>query len=165
DYSTAEFGSRFAKDFSRNVINYQVNNLKVDEIIIPNIYTNSIIDDWFDISESLVNGALETENKKLKYLTISLGPDVVKNRDSFDHLISTLTQYDVEGYYFVFKSPRDFLLDDEDYLYSILDAFISLNLANKRVIVGYANQQDLIFASCGVASIASGNFRNVRTFD
>src|SRR5699024_2037772 len=102
---------------------------------------------------------------KIKYLTIPLGPDIVKNKEPFEHLIGTLTQYEVEGYYFVFKSPNDFLIDDEDYLYSILDAFISLNLSNKKVIVGYANQQDLIFASCGVTGIATGNFRNVRTFD
>ena len=165
EYSTTEFSSQFAKRFSRNVINYQINNLGVDEIIIPNIYTNSITSDWYDISEALIDGALETEDKRVKYLSVPLGPDVVKNRDSFDHLISILTQYDVDGYYFVFKSPKNYLSDDEDYLYSILDAFISLNLANKRVMLGYGNQQDLMFASCGVTDIASGNFRNVRSFD
>src|SRR4051794_13438055 len=39
-----------------------------------------------------------------------------------------------------------------------------LSLAGKEVIVGYANQQDLLFAGAGVKTIASGNFRNVRRF-
>lgn len=165
DYSTTEFSSGFAKIFCQNVIKYQIENLGVDELIIPNVYTNSITNEWYDISEALIEGAISSESQKAMYLSIPLGPDVIKNKDSFDELISRLTQYEVDGYYFVLKSPKEFLIDDEDYLYSLMDAFISLNLANKKVIIGYANQQDLIFASCGVTNIASGNFRNVRTFD
>ena len=137
----------------------------VDEVIIPNVYTNSITQDWYNICESLLEGAINEGTQKIKYLSIPLGPDVIKNSESFDELISRLTQYEVDGYYFVLKSPRGFLVDDESYLYSIMDAFISLNLANKKVIIGYANQQDLILGATGVSQIASGNFRNVRSFD
>ncbi|MCY7830902.1 hypothetical protein MOD54_08520 [Bacillus spizizenii] len=165
DYSTVEFSTGYAASFSRNVVNYQLEKLNVDEIIIPNIYTNSITEDWYSMLEYFIEGALAQSNNKIKYLSIPLGPDVIINDVAFDELISRLIQYEVDGYYFVFKSPKGFLIDDENYLYSLLDAFISLNLANKKVLIGYANQQNLIFGAAGVTSIASGNFRNVRSFD
>ncbi|MGG0451678.1 hypothetical protein ABEY82_14985 [Priestia megaterium] len=165
EYSTVDFNSTYAKQFCKNVLDYQIQNLNVDELIIPNIFTNSPTDDWFNIQEYLIEGALESGYSFGKYLTLSLGPDFVKNKESFDELISRCTLYDVEGYYIVLKSPKDYLIDDEEYLYSLLDAFISLNLSGKKVILGYSNQQCLIYGAAGVTSIASGNFRNVRSFD
>lgn len=165
NYETMIFKANEAKTFIENVVSYQINKLCVDEVIIPNIYTNSINEDWYDIVETFIDDFKQYTFGKFTYLTVPIGADVVKNKGMFDELISRLTQYDVDGYYFVFKSPKGFLIDEEDYLYALLDAFISLNLAKKKVIIGYANQQDLIFSAAGVSAIASGNFRNVRSFD
>ena len=46
-----------------------------------------------------------------------------------------------------------------------MDGLLSLSLSGKEVILGYGNQQSLIYAASGVEGLASGNFRNVRSFD
>ncbi len=164
DYNTVYFKSHDSKRFIENVINYQLDFINVDEVIIPNIYSNSLDTVWHDLTKMFAEESVQL-TEKTKYLTISIGTDVVKNKMEFDYLISCLSQYEVEGYYFVIKPPSGNFVSDDQYLYNLLDAFISLNLAGKKVILGYTNQQALIFAAAGVSKIASGNYRNVRAFD
>lgn len=164
DYNTVYFKSHDSKRFIENVINYQLDFINVDEVIIPNIYSNSLDTGWHDLTKMFAEESVQL-TEKTKYLTISIGTDVVKNKMEFDYLISCLSQYEVEGYYFVIKPPSGNFVSDDQYLYNLLDAFISLNLAGKKVILGYTNQQALIFAAAGVSKIASGNYRNVRAFD
>lgn len=164
DYNTVYFKSHDSKRFIENVINYQLDFINVDEVIIPNTYSNSLDTDWHDLTKMFAEESTKL-TKKTKYLTISIGTDVVKNKVEFDYLISCLSQYEVDGYYFVIKPPNGNFVSDDQYLYNLLDAFISLNLAGKKVILGYTNQQALIFAAAGVSKIASGNYRNVRSFD
>lgn len=164
DYNTVYFKSHDSKRFIENVINYQLDFINVDEVIIPNTYSNSLDTDWHDLTKMFAEESTKL-TKKTKYLTISIGTDVVKHKVEFDYLISCLSQYEVDGYYFVIKPPNGNFVSDDQYLYNLLDAFISLNLAGKKVILGYTNQQALIFAAAGVSKIASGNYRNVRSFD
>ncbi|WP_432407337.1 hypothetical protein [Wukongibacter sp. M2B1] len=110
--------------------------------------------------------ANEESHEEKIYLTLALGPDVVKNKEVFDQLISKCINYNVDGFYFVLKSPNNqFLITDEEYLYALMDGFISLIISEKDILLGYANQQSLIYSAVGVETIASGNFRNVRSFD
>lgn len=164
DYSTVYFKSQDSKKFITNVIKYQTDVINVDEIIIPNIYTNSLNTSWYDLTSLFVEEAIKL-TEKTKYLTIPLGSDVVNNKDEFDYLISCLSQYDIDGFYFVINNPKGNFVADEVFLYNLFDALISLNLSGKKVIIGYSNQQALIYAAAGVTSIASGNYRNVRSFD
>ncbi len=166
DYLTLEFNSQVASKFSINCLKYQDLTLQTDQLIIPNIYSNSFNDDWISIQEYLIDGGLKYDTSKKKYLSLPLGPDLIRNKNAFDELISIYIQYeDIDGFYVVLKSPSDYLISDENYLYSVLDAFTSLNLSGKEIILGYANQQSLIYGAAGVSIIASGNYRNVRTFD
>lgn len=164
DYNTVYFKSQDSKKFIENVINYQIDIINVDEVIIPNVYSNSLDSNWHDLTKLFAEESVKI-TEKTKYLTIPIGADVVNNKAEFDYLVSCLSQYGVEGYYFVIKPPNGNFVADEQYLYNLLDAFISLNLAGKKIILGYTNQQSLIFAAAGVSKIASGNFRNVRSFD
>lgn len=164
DYNTVYFKSRDSKRFIENVINYQIDVINVDEVIIPNIYSNALDTNWHDLTQMFAEESIEL-TEKIKYLTIPIGSDVVKNKESFNYLISCLSQYTVDGYYFVIKPPNENFVSDDLYLYNLLDAFISLNLAGKKVILGYSNQQALMFAASGISKIASGNYRNVRAFD
>jgi hypothetical protein len=41
---------------------------------------------------------------------------------------------------------------------------LTISLSGKDIILGYSNQQTIIFAAAGVKTIASGNFRNTRVF-
>lgn len=165
-FETIDFNNQYAEDFIKNVLDYQVNEMKVDKLIVPNRYVNSIAQDWYDMQDSFLSALQNYDTELETYLTLALGPDVIKNKDIFDELIGRCINYSVDGFYIVLKSPKNkFLIDDEDYLYSVLDAFISLKIAGKDIILGYANQQSLIYAASGVEIIASGNFRNVRSFD
>src|SRR4029077_2419250 len=100
------------------------------------------------------------------YSTLAVGPDVVKNRHQMDTLLAEALNYPVGGIYVLLRPPNDsFLIADEDYLYAVLDGLLSFREAGKRVIIGYANQQVLLLGAVGVEDIASGNFRNVRSFN
>lgn len=166
NFETIAFNDEYAEKFVNNVLDYQINEMKVDKLIIPNRHINSINDDWYNMQDKFLDTAQNYDTDLEIYLTLSLGPDVVKNRDMFDELISGCIKYNVDGFYVTLRSPKDkFLIADDEYLYSVLDAFISLQIANKDIILGYANQQSLIYAASGVETIASGNFRNARNFN
>lgn len=165
-FETIEFNNKHAIKFCDEVIDYQVNKMFVDDIILPNRYTNAVTSEWLEMQELFVESSVNLKGNKKAYLTLALGPDVVLNKDAFDELIGNCVNYDVDGFYIVLKSPNDsYLVDNEDYIYSLMDAFLSLKLAGKEVILGYANQQSMIYSAVGVDYIASGNFRNVRSFD
>lgn len=166
DFYTQEFVGDGAKKLSLAAIKYQELDLKVDSYIIPGIYTNTIDEDWLEIFENLLDGALSsTYNSKDYYQTISLGADAVLSSD-FNDFIGQCVLSPVTGYYIVLKKPEDnYLVQDSLYLYKLLDAFLSLKLANKKIILGYSNQQDLMFAGAGIDGLATGNYQNVRNFD
>lgn len=166
DFYTQEFVGDGAKKLSLAAINFQELNLNVDSYIIPGIYTNSINDDWLEIFDNFLDGALNSPyNSKVYYQTISLGADAVLSSDFYD-FIGQCVLSPVEGFYIVLKKPEGtYLIQDSLYLYKLLDAFISLKLANKKIILGYANHQDLMFAGAGIDGLATGNYQNVRSFD
>lgn len=166
NFRTNEFNEYLAEDFIKKVIDYQIYEMNVDKIIIPNTYINSIDQNWYDMQEEFLKSLENYETELDIYMSLPLGPDVIKNKDMFDKLIGQCISYPVKGFYVVLKAPQgDFLIDDEEYLYSVLDALISLEISEKEILLGYANQQSLIYAAAGVESIATGNFRNVRSFD
>lgn len=165
-FLTQDFVGDGAKKMALSAIKYQELDLNVDSYIIPGIYTNSIDEDWLEIFDNLLVGSLSSSyNKKEYYQTISLGPDAVLS-PNFDDFIGQCVLSPVNGFYVVLKEPEDnYLIQDSLYLYRLLDAFLSLKLANKKVILGYANQQDLMFAGAGIDGLATGNYQNVRKFD
>lgn len=165
-FDTETFDAEQSADFCRRVVDYQTQVLGVNEIILPGMYTNTADDRWKRWQASFADAGVERSKGRICYSTMAIGPDVVKNRDAFDAAIDEAINYPTAGIYVLLRPPADaFLITDEDYLYAILDAFLSLREAQKEVIVGYANQQALLFAAVGVTSIASGNFRNVRSFN
>jgi hypothetical protein len=101
-----------------------------------------------------------------KYMTVAVGPDLVTNQSAFDLIIDEMIEYPVDGFYFLAQSPRNqYMAQSEEYIYALLDAFLSLSRSGKEILLGYANQQSIVYAAAGVDLIASGNFRNVRAFD
>lgn len=166
NFDTCEFNKSNAENFCKSSIEYQIDKINVDKIIIPGRYSNSLSTDWYDTHEKFIEVSQNVELEKEKYLTLALGPDVVKNKNEFDKLINKCVNYPIDGYYIVLKFPDGkFLVDDEDYLYSILDGLLSLSISGKKIIMGYCNQQSIIYSTVGVETIASGNYRNVRSFD
>lgn len=163
DFQTGSFD---AVNFCKRVIEYEIEHLNVDAVILPGRYTNSVDNSWLEMQYKIAEtGSSEVTDRNV-FTTLALGPDVILNQDNFDTVIDELINYPVQGVYFVFEHPNnEFLINNELFLYAILDSTLSIVLSGKEVIVGYANQQSLIFAASGIETIASGNYRNVRSFD
>lgn len=161
DFQTQSFNAR---SFCENVIDYQINTLELQSIVLPGRYINSLTESWLEMQHDFANLGSSTSDKFI-YSTLAIGPDVILNSDNFNTIIDEVVNYPVEGVYFVYEHPdNDFLLDEE-FIYVMLDGLLSIVLSGKQVIIGYANQQSIVFAASGVDFIASGNYRNVRAFD
>lgn len=166
DFNTADFAGREGFDFCRRVIEYQIETLNVTEVLLPGRYTNVRNDDWLQMHSNFAEAAGSMGLDIPVYSTIALGPDLICDIPSFDAVLNELVDYPVDGVYFLYHSPNDAFLSNNDlFLMNLLSGLLSLSLANKEVILGYANQQDLLFAAAGVETIATGNYRNVRSFN
>ncbi len=165
-FKTSTFDEKTASSFCQSCIEYQVERLKVSKILIPGRYSNSIDDNWLETHGNFAETARSLKAGIPIYSTVALGPDVILNEELFNSALDEITAYHVDGIYFVFRHPADsFLLQDENILYNLLNGLLSIRLSGKDLILGYSNQQSLIFAAAGVKTIASGNFRNTRYFD
>lgn len=165
DYKTTSFTGEEAKQFSKNVINFQKNTLGVDEYIIPGTFSNSFSEDWIQQQEDLMYGGLSSDIDGVFYQTISIGSDFVLD-ERFSDFIGFLVLSKVDGYYLTLRKPNEEpFVSNSVYLYNLLDAILSLKLSGKKIIIGYANPQDLMFASVGLDGIATGNYQNVRNFN
>ncbi|PRX72993.1 hypothetical protein B0G52_10484 [Cohnella sp. SGD-V74] len=165
NFETVDFATRGATELCRGVVTYQLEQLNVSEIILPGRFSNVVSEDWLDTQYAFADTASSMHTGRLIYSTVAIGPDVVRDRNAFDRLLNEVVSYPVAGIYFIVQSPRDFLVNDELFLYNILDGLLSIRLSNKKVLLGYANQQSLIYGTAGVTGFATGNFRNVRSFN
>lgn len=164
-YDTTAFVQGEAANFCKRVIEYQL-QLDVAAVLLPGAYTNTGDTQWRDIQAAFAECGVNAALDRPVYSTLAVGPDVVGNSEGFDSLIDEVVSSGVQGVYFLARHPGDqFLVIDDWFMYGLLDALLSIRLSNKDVIAGYANQQSLLFASVGVDSIATGNFRNVRHFN
>ena len=162
DFSTKTFDYR---RFCTDVIRYQTDTLHLDTVIIPGRFTNSLSEAWLKLHHECSEHGAELARDLTVLSTIAVGPDVILNPDSLNSLVDEVINYPTSGLYFVFEHPRNNYFLDEEFLYILLDAFLSISLAGKQIFVGYGNQQSLIFLAVGADAIASGNYRNVRAFD
>ena len=166
DFNTSTFDESTASSFCQSCIEYQVNTLGVSKILIPGRYSNSIDEYWLEMHHNFAETAHSLDIGVPTYSTIALGPDVILNDEVFNSVLDEVTAYPTDGIYFVFRHPQDnFLIQDENILYNLLNGLLSIRLSQKDIILGYSNQQSLIFAIAGVETMASGNFRNTRCFN
>lgn len=164
DYMTQDFLGTGAKTFAEKAIIYQERELGVSSYIIPGIYTNSLSEDWLELFDNMFYGGKNSgDSEKIYYQTIALGKDAILS-DNFDDFIGQCALSSVDGYYIVLKKPA-YINDDLLYLYKVLDALISIKLSGKKIIMGYGNQQDIMFTGAGIDGFATGNYQNVRSFD
>jgi hypothetical protein len=166
DYDTASFDQLAARNFCRRVVDYQTAILHVDEVLLPGTYTNVIDDRWLSCQRHFAEEGLSQRDARPVYSTVAIGPDAIRSAAHLDAVVEETINSGVDGVYLLLRAPGDaFLVEDESYIYAALDGMLSLVESGKEVIVGYANQEALIFASVGVQTVASGNFRNVRSFN
>ncbi len=164
--SNSDWAGEDGVDFCRRVIQYQVDTLKVTEVLLPGSYTNVCNDGWLSMHYNFAQVGHDMGVDIPVYATIAIGPDLIRNATLFDTILNEIVSYPVDGIYFLYRPPEDgFLCKNDLFLTNLLCAFLSLSLAGKKIILGYANQQDLVFAAAGVGTIATGNYRNVRSFN
>lgn len=165
DFDTTDFTGTAGSEFCQNVIDYQVNTLGVTEVLIPGRYADVKNDDWLEMHALFAQTAHEMSLGIPIYSTIALGSDAIRDLPSFEGILNEIVEYPVDGFYFLYRPPaHQYLTSDDLFIINLLTGFLSISLAGKDLLLGYANQQDLIFAAAGVESIATGNFRNVRSF-
>lgn len=164
-FATMDFATQGASELCDGVVTYQVEQLNVSDIILPGRFTNALSEEWLNTQYAFAEKAGFMSLDRPVYSTVAIGPDIIRDRETLDRLLNEIVNYPVDGIYFMFQSPKDFLINDELFLYNILDAILSLRLSNKKVLLGYSNQQSLIYAAAGLTGFATGNFRNVRSFN
>ncbi|GAB4333345.1 MAG: hypothetical protein Kow0037_11630 [Calditrichia bacterium] len=159
--------NKFKMDkFCKSVIEYQINNLGLNNIILPGRYTNSLSENWLNTHYKFAQiGSNYSSDKNRIFSSIVLGPDVILNLEQYNSIIDEIVNYPTDGIYFIFEHPDNSYFLDEEFLYILLDSLLSVSLSNKKIILGYANQQLIALAASGTDYIASGNYRNVRVFD
>lgn len=166
NFDSTDFIVNSAPQFCERVISYQVEHLNVSKVIIPGRFTNSADTYWRELQGIFADRAATLNVGRHVYTTVAVGADVIMSEELFDNILDEIVTYPVNGIYIVIRPPRDsFLIDNDLFLYALLDGLLSISLSGKDVILGYANQQSLIYAAAGISTIASGNFRNVRHFN
>ena len=166
DFESSDFIVNSAVRFCERVINYQVENLNVTKVIIPGRFTNSADTTWRELQGIFAESTAALNVGRHIYSTVAVGADVVTSGELFDNILDEIVSYPVNGVYIVVRPPKDsFLIDNDLFLYTMLDGLLSISRSGKDVILGYANQQSLIYAAAGISTIASGNYRNVRHFN
>jgi hypothetical protein len=142
NFSTEKFNHL---QFCTDVMEYQSKTLNLSNIIIPGRFTNAISEDWLVLHHECAKHAVDVAGDLTTFSTIAIGPDVILNPDSMNSLVDELINYPTDGIYFVFEHPRNNYFLDEEFLYILLDTFLSISLADKQIFIGYGNQQSLIF--------------------
>lgn len=162
DFQTGIFNQN---EFCNQVIEYQTNVLNLSKIILPGRYTNSISENWLNMQRTFSEIGNNFRPNREVYSTLAIGPDLILNPDHFNTIIDELINYPVDGVYLVYEHPANEFLLNEDFIYTLLDAILSISLSNKKILVGYSNHQSFVFYAAGIDFLATGNFRNVRSFD
>ena len=133
--------------------------------IIPSTTIYDADQEDFKKINSFAKQARDYANNKKTAMTLSLGENVLKDDTSFDRIVNELEECDADAFYIVSEHPRgDYLVNQPLWLYSYMRLIAGLKRAGKRVYVGYASYQFLLFALAGCDAIFSGNFLNVRRF-
>lgn len=124
--------NKFSKEkFCRSVIEYQLQELELQNIILPGRYTNSPSEDWLNMHYEFAQISTGYEDKEI-FSTISLGPDIILNSDHFYSIVDEVLNYPVNGIYFIFEHPTNDYFLNEEFLYVLIDALLSIALSGKK---------------------------------
>lgn len=133
--------------------------------IVPGIYCDKADNDWFTIQEIIMNEAASVMTDKPRLATICLSPEVLRDENAVEDVITRAEKWNVNGYYVIGDHPNGrYLVDDPLWMGNFMSFCAGLKLQRKTVVVGYCSHQMLSLASSNVDAIASGSFLNVRSF-
>jgi hypothetical protein len=134
-------------------------------IILPGVLAGRIDDTWFGYQEATLEEGLRVCQGQDALCTLALQTEVLSDPEQVGELLEQSEQWPAKAYYLVCEHPNgDYLVQDANWLASLLDLIAGLRLRGCEVILGYANHQMLIAACANVNAIASGTWMNVRAF-
>ncbi|MDR0908384.1 MAG: hypothetical protein LBM77_01335 [Spirochaetaceae bacterium] len=166
NYSTGSFlaGSGF-----RNILDILNDNyiepMGMSAFILPLLKIDDIDDDWFKISDIIINESTKISTSKKKYGTLCINDNILLNEDKIHQLLEEIEDYPVDGFYIIPMHPgNEYLVDDVSWLINLMDLCASLKLQNKEVITGYSGHQFLLLALAKVNAICAGTWLKTRVF-
>lgn len=166
DFETVNFfsGSGIKNMLSELWDNYN-QQIMADIFIIPGRFSTIIDDDWKNYNDILVQESLKKNISIPCYMTLSLSSEVIYSEEMIHDILDYIEDWEVDGYYIVAQHPKDnYLVSDASWLAGLIDLCSGIKLLNKKIIVGYSNQQQLYLALAKVDAIATGTWLNVRAF-
>lgn len=133
-------------------------------IIVPGERGDTIDDLWLGSQEALLRAARNVTDLPL-IVTICLSSEAIRSTEQINLVVEQAEKLKVDGYYLILEHPgHDYFVVDPVWIANALDLTAGLCRLGAQVIVGYSNQQQLIFSCAGVYAIASGTWMNVRSF-
>ena len=118
---------------------------------------------WKDIQNLIFSVANEVDGDKVA--TIVLSSQVIRDIHQVDNLIEYIADCPYNEVYLLVEHPNgDYLVQDPLWLTNFLYISASIKRINKRLIVGYGNQQLLCLGLANIDELASGTWLNVRSF-
>lgn len=134
------------------------------EFILPGLLAARVDDEWLEAQGSIADEA-ETIGLDNKLATIALSADAVRDSQQIGTILEAAENWPCSGFYLVCEHPKgQYLVDDANWLTNVLDLAAGLKLLNKKVVLGYCNQQLLVAALSKADTICSGTWMNVRSF-
>jgi hypothetical protein len=169
--SAGDVTSVMLENAVRRGINYQLINLGIDKVIIPNFYENESVDQYIAFIKT-INKWLSSNKLAGKeyYMTIVLPNHFIIDYEKIDKLLFVLTDQNIvfDGYYVVCESKPDArqkLSIDFKYFANLANVLTTLNKQKFKTIYSYANWDALVFlAVTDISYITIGTYENLRSF-
>lgn len=167
NYETINFTS--GQDIDDMII--KLNNLNKtvgsEFYIVPMPMIEFPNDTWLDKLDAYLITAHKYVIDMPLYATIPLSAISMLDIDFLNDIIDNISSKDyVDGVYIVAShSDEDFFINNPIWLANLGELCAGLRLGNKKVILGYANQQMLFLGMTSINYIATGTFKNVRFFN
>jgi hypothetical protein len=165
DYATSLFWSGAESQRLVERILTLNENAGSSAVILPGLYADVIDDDWLARQKQMTTEARRQAPRTRLYATVALASDTARSADAVHEILEALGDWPVQGIYLVAEHPRgDYLVSDPNWLANIVDLIAGIRLQHRDVIVGYANHQFLAAALGSANAVASGTWKNVRSF-
>lgn len=141
------------------------------EFIIPSVmnkYDESWIKKWDYLSEQLIDSANKFVRNKKKLLTLAMPKEFLLQQEAvISEFILLCEKKKVDGFYIIAEPENKsgtIFIDNPLWMQNFMNIVGSLKLMDKKIIVGYTNQQHLMLSTAKVDAIATGTYLNVRQF-
>jgi hypothetical protein len=129
------------------------------------VLADQVNDDWLASQESIITEAVASYPNTRLCVTIALSADALRDPEQVAVLLERVERWRIKNFYVVCEHPNGaYLVDDPNWLTSVLDLVAGIRLLKSNVLLGYCSHQMLIAAISKVNAIASGTWMNVRSF-